>query len=218
MTAPKAREPDLQAWNTTGTEVEQLRGLRGDYTPAMVDIALLTVAMCGGNHSRAHQTLIDQGHKVSLAAVKGWRSSYPNRYRALADKHKGAIEREVIASVREMTLRASEVAYAGIELEAQRIATGEVRDAGSSVRNMATAIGIGIDKILLLEGRPTTITESRSSDDVLRGLQAKGYVDTTAEELPADAAGASGESREETPANALHPGPEPSGSPAPPPS
>jgi len=56
------------------------------------------------------------------------------------------------------------------EVKALRLA-GQLKDPAKSAQNLALTGAVLTDKALLLEGRPTSITEHRDLDDVLRGLQ-----------------------------------------------
>lgn len=164
-------------------EIEPYRTKRGGHTPEMIEMGLMTLATCGGRTSVAAQTLAAKGIEIPKGTLNYWRYDlYPNRYRDIVDRYSATIEREIVNNVRALALRASEAAHKMLELEEQRIVEGDVRDAAGSLRNIATAIGISVDKIMILEGRPNQITESRSADDVLRGLRDRGYVDSTAEE------------------------------------
>lgn len=58
--------------------------------------------------------------------------------------------------------------------------TRRIKDSSATAKNLATTFAITADKIALMEGRPTSITEHRTSDDVMRGLAAAGFVDSTA--------------------------------------
>lgn len=163
-------------------EIEPFRVKQGGHTPEMIELGLLTIAAAGGSTHKASAVLKAQGIALSPGTLNYWRwDMYPNRYRDTAARHSAQIEREIVNNVRALALRASDVAHKALDLEEKRIAAGNVKDAASSLRNIATTVGISVDKILILEGRPNSITESRSAEDVLRGLQAKGYIDSTAE-------------------------------------
>lgn len=61
-----------------------------------------------------------------------------------------------------------------IDLEHQRIKRGDVRDASSSARNLATSAGIATQHNLNLQGRPTIIQEVRKPEDIARRLKELG--------------------------------------------
>jgi len=154
-----------------------------------VDAALTAVALCGGRVTRAHEQLKASGVNIPYRTLAAWVADlFPNRYRHLAEQVAPQIEKSMVATARAAAMRSFEVAGEAVELEAQRLAAGEVKDAAASSRNLATTGGIMTDKMLLLDGRPTQISEQRSMDDVLRSLAAKGFIDGTAtEEETADA-------------------------------
>jgi hypothetical protein len=72
---------------------------------------------------------------------------------------------------------------APIFAELDRLAP-QVKDASAAAKNLATTAAIASDKIALMEGRPTSIVEHRSSDDVLRDLERGGFIDAEATEDP----------------------------------
>jgi len=72
------------------------------------------------------------------------------------------------------------------EVKALRL-QGRLRDAGRSAKDLATTAGILIDKSLLLEGRPTAITETRDAEDIWRSIAKRANIfdaEADAEELP----------------------------------
>lgn len=157
-------------------------------TEQEVDAALTAVALCGGNVTRAHRHLKASGHTVPERTLHGWvANQFPNRYRHLAEKYAPQIEKSMIATARAAAMRSFEVASEAVELEHERLQAGDVKDAAASSRNLATTGGILTDKMLLLDGRPTQISEQRSMDDVLRSLAAKGFIEGTATEETDDA-------------------------------
>lgn len=165
---------------TDGLDLEHVR-VHEPYDTETVDAALLALAATG--NADAAQQVVD----IPGRTIRYWRTKYPNRFQAIAEKHAASIEKAVATRVRHSVLNASTVLDQAIALEEQRITEGKVKDAASSARNLATVIGIGVTKILELEGRPTTIVEHRTGEQALKQLTAKGYVvDSEAEELPPD--------------------------------
>lgn len=70
------------------------------------------------------------------------------------------------------------------DVKALRLA-GKLRDSGQTAKNLATTAAILVDKSLLLEGRPTAITESRDADDLWRAIARQaGITESTAEPIP----------------------------------
>jgi hypothetical protein len=153
-------------------------------TEEEIDRALLTVAMCGGNQKRAIAQLAAAGfEELPPSTLSDWVTTrFPERYQALCLKYGPEIERRMITGLRRVAARSFEIAGEAIELEYTRLAAGDVKDAAASSRNLATTGGIMTDKMLLLDGRPTAIHEQRSAEDVLRALDAMGFIEGTATE------------------------------------
>ncbi len=153
-------------------------------TAQTVETALLLLAMtANATETSARLAQMDPPIKVSAATLGKWRKeTYPNRYRALVEKHQAQIEREVVAAVRELALAAFGATRAAVDLELQRIQGNDVRDAAASARNLVTIGGVATENMLKLQGRPTVISEVRSADDVLRAMEARGWVDAHAVE------------------------------------
>jgi hypothetical protein len=152
------------------------------HTPATIETALIMLALAGDSPTKATAMLKHGGIKVSRAALAEWRDADPERWSRIRENAAARIERDVAH-----TARALAIDYAQLEAEAiaetrLKLASGDTRDPSTVARNAAVGKGINVDKLLLLEGRPTAITEQRSADDVLRGLAAKGYIVGTADE------------------------------------
>lgn len=147
------------------------------------ELALTTLALTGDNVSRACTMLRATGHKISRHALQDWREQNPDRYAEIRATRAQEIERSVVQQARALMLDYGTL-QAEANTETRRMLTaGEIKDPSTVSRNAAVAFGIATDKLLLLEGRPTSIAEIRSGDDILRSLADKGYiVDTTAVE------------------------------------
>ena len=176
-----------------GLDLEPIRtsGRATGNTPERVDTALLTLAMLGGNARAAAEELQAAGIEVKHATLNQWRTKlYPNRYRALAERHRSEVEERIVDTTRNIVDKSGEAALLAIQIGIQRMTDdpGSLRDPAGAARNYLTALGIATDKLLLLTDRPTQITEIRSADDVLAELDRRGFVTSTAVEIepPAD--------------------------------
>jgi hypothetical protein len=94
---------------------------------------------------------------VSQSTVRG----YPRRLAALQRTHAPEIERAIIHRARDAALSAAASTQEAIDLERKRIAKGEVRDAAASAQKLSITEGVQVDKALVLEGRPSQITQHR---------------------------------------------------------
>lgn len=98
-----------------------------------------------------------------------------------------AMEAKAIDLCRGSALRALAEVDELLALAQQHRLGGMVRDPAKAATEVAKVYGILTDKMLLLEGRPTQITESRDLEDYAKILQqlapqAVKVVDSTAEE------------------------------------
>jgi hypothetical protein len=158
-------------------ELEQVR-VHKPYTVETVETALLTFAGTGSFEHASELTEIPE------ATIRDWYRRFPNRYMALAQRHASEIEKVVATKVRSTVLNAASALDKAVALEEKRLMSDDgVKDASASARNLATVMGIGVTKILELEGRPTTVIEHRSGREALRQLEAAGLIiDSTAED------------------------------------
>lgn len=149
------------------------------------ELALTTLALAGDSPTKAVDMLRDAGVRVSRNALQKWREKYADRYQQIRDTRVAEIEREVVRQTRTLVTRYTELELQLVDLIAKQAQDGTLKDPSTAARNASVSKGINVDKMLLIEGRPTEIVH-RSSEDVLRALAAKGYIEGTADELPAE--------------------------------
>lgn len=174
--------------STDSTDLEPLTTER--YDPETVQQALTAVALAGGNSVKARKQLLAAGIDVPESTLKYWRTErFPARYRQACDELAPQIEAAVVGLQRELAVRASSAALDAIDLETDRIANGDVKDAAGSARNLSTSAAIAVDKVLSLTGRPTVIHGDKTGDALLKELRglAPGLIVNGTIEEPADA-------------------------------
>jgi hypothetical protein len=142
-----------------------------------IELALTTLALAGDNLTRAVQMLRSHGVRVSRHALTNWRDSNAPRYAHIREVRARDIERSVVHKARALAEQYSDLEFDLIAIVRAQMNAGMLKDPSTTVRNVAVSKGIAIDKMLVVDGRPNTITETRSADDVLRHLTAMGYVD-----------------------------------------
>lgn len=152
------------------------------FTEAEIDRCLTELAFHQGVAAPASRAL-KENHGISISPNKliEWRDdTYVDRYERnrealvvrLAEEAEGlaheyaAIERQVAARLRDSV---DEI---------------DPRDLAGTLRNVSTARGISLTNANVLRGRPTSITETRGAEDIMRALAYKlGVVDSTATEV-----------------------------------
>jgi hypothetical protein len=155
-----------------------------------VDKCLLALALNGGALARTVREMKAAGIKVSPDQLREWRDKFPKRYQWHATENAAKLEKDIIASQREIIAAATSAALDAVAEEHERIRRGDVKDAAATARNLATVVGISTTKLLELSGRPTSITEVRKPEEILKALKRKGFqvdVEGSAEDEEADA-------------------------------
>ena len=115
---------------------------------------------------------------------------YAIRYEELREKHGPALERRVVSGLLDFMEQAEEVKRAALARTLADLQSEEgVRDASTAMKNIAISQGIAGTKMMELMGRPTSIIEHRSPNELLSRLRALGaIIEGTAEDLEPPAA------------------------------
>lgn len=154
--------------------------------PEDVDRALLALALNGGAIERTVRELKAADVKVSSDQLADWRDKFPKRYQWHATENAAKLEKDIISSQREVIAAATRATMDAVAMEHERIKRGETKDAASSARNLATVVGISTTKLLELSGRPTSITEVRKPEEIIKALKNRGVkvdVEATADDV-----------------------------------
>jgi hypothetical protein len=153
------------------------------YSDDEITRGLMTLAF-SRNATEAVELLQEQGVITpDRSTLTRWRERYQNRYVEIVEKHKETIEKVLVVEQRELARAARDGAMEAVELERKRIKVGDVKDAAGSARNLMTTAAIAIDKLMALEGRPTSVVKYLSGEEALRNLAKYGRViEGTAEE------------------------------------
>lgn len=143
------------------------------YTAAETDRCLLDLVICGGNSLLAARRLKEAGVEIASRTLREWRQTrHRERYLEIARVHAPMIDRLITQQAREGAIRAAEVEQRAWEAQMEQLDEGQVRDPSAVARNAAVSKAVNVDKMLLLEGRPTQITEHRDVDEIIRALDA----------------------------------------------
>lgn len=145
-----------------------------------IERGLTALAVLGDAEKAAKQT------GLNSRTILSWREKQPQRYEHILANRARIIDTACIEEFRTVVQEAAQVTLIAVRKERENLVAGRTREPGQTALNMAKTAATMADKIAMMEGRPTTIIEHRSTDDILRSLEKKGYiVDSTATELPA---------------------------------
>lgn len=163
--------------------------IRGEFSLAEVEEALMVLAISGGNFKRASEQLRAAGQDLSPRRLRDWAQEvYPARYEQAQFRYADALEERLISQARVAASQAGDVIVRALELTAVQLESGDVKDPVRIARDASVVMGVNADKLLALSGRPTVVTEVRDAAQIMRALGAKlgvrDAVDGSAVELP----------------------------------
>jgi hypothetical protein len=153
--------------------------------PQTVETALHVLAACGGNSRQAAEQLANQGINVHERTLRNWPHQHADRYAEIRRTVAPLLEARAIATAYEVVDRAGEVEQILLEKIQAEADTMNAKDAAAAFRNISTSKGINLDKLLILQGRPTQVTEHRDTTELMRALSNLNpslVIESTAEE------------------------------------
>lgn len=159
--------------------------------PEELEAGLLALALAGGNGREAERQLALQGIKIPARTLSSWPKAHAERYAEVCNGNAKRIEVFVTALARQNALEAASVVSEAIRKAREGLGSPDVKsgEAARIAKDLSMVQGIQTDKLLTLEGRPTSIVRSeRDADDIIESLQklAPGVfqvIDGTAEEV-----------------------------------
>lgn len=149
-----------------------------------VERALLAVVMEGGIVKRGAELVgIPQG------TVQDWTLKYAARYAELRRAKGPELERRAVDGLMAFVTAAEDVKQLALAKTREELERGDTKDPGATLRNISTAQGISVTKIMELTGRPTANSSGRSASELLAALTRLNAISSstpgTAVELPA---------------------------------
>ncbi len=149
------------------------------YTPNERKQALIALAYEGG-----HVKLASERCGVSDTTIRKWLRDDPTAYAKILQEMGPQLEELAQGQFIESVLAAAVVSKKILaELEG-RVSELPAKDLAGALRNVDTSRAINQEKSLLLQGRPSQITQHRSLADVLDAMKRRGFIDGEAEEEP----------------------------------
>lgn len=145
--------------------------------------AFIGLALAGDNAQRAAEQL-----GMPASTLRDWRREHRPEYERVRKELAPKLEATVVAEMYAFVIEAGRVKRLALEATAQAIEDGEIRgkDLPSALKSISIAEAVAVDKILVLSGRPTSVVEHRSAQEIVAELARRGaIVDATAVELPA---------------------------------
>jgi hypothetical protein len=153
------------------------------YAEADIERGLTALAVLGTSEAASEHL-----GNIPSSTIRSWTKIHAERWEHIQANRARLIDNACIEEFRQLAQTAIRVSLIAVKQEEKNLLAGRTREPGQSALNLIKTAATAVDRIALMEGRPTSITEHRTTDDILRSLEKKGYiVNTTAEELPAEA-------------------------------
>lgn len=152
------------------------------HTPEDIERGLTALAVAGNSLSAAEMTGFND------RTIRKWREQHADRFALIEAGRAALIDQSLREEFRKVVFKGTRVSLKALHATEEQLDAGTLKDPAAAARNAATTTGIMQDKLNTMEGRPTSIVVHRSSDDVMRGLAAAGFVDGTALEEDAETA------------------------------
>ena len=152
------------------------------YTAEERTRALVCLASRAGNIRRTLNDLKTDGLELPESTLRTWRDT--DEYETVRSKYGHKLEEFMVSELRERMVEQAEVERLALEKTRAMLEAGDVKDPARTMRDIAHAKSQNIDKLRVMTGRPTDITEHRSLDELVKALAAVGiaHVENTAVE------------------------------------
>jgi hypothetical protein len=136
---------------------------------------------------RASRFMAEQGYTISTAKLAVYRDGHTpkseifrERRAELAPKLEAMLADDMLSEARLST----EVISTALETTQRLLNEGRVPDPSRVARDISQIRTQGVDKRLALQGRPTSIVEKRSPDELVRALESLGVAKQVELEVP----------------------------------
>lgn len=150
-------------------------------TPANVERGLQTLALLGSPTKAAEETGIPE------ATLRRWaKDTHAARYHAIREQVMPRIHAEIAAESEDLARLWGQLERKGVEDLHETWDQLKTPEKSAALRNATVSRGISIDKASLLRGKPTSIVENRTPDELLRKLassQVADVIDGEAEDI-----------------------------------
>ena len=138
----------------------------------------MTLAAWAGNVTQAHRTLLEEGLDIPPSTLKSWIRGGPHQeeYERIREETKNDLEQFQIRQLRQVAIRSTDVQMLAIEKAEAALEANQDRQPAQTAANLSKVTQVATDKLQLLTGKPTSITDHRDATEILRGLVARGVL------------------------------------------
>jgi hypothetical protein len=131
--------------------------------------------------------MAEHGYEVSKAKMAVFRrgctelvtSPYFEPYQRRRAELAPLLESRITGDLGEVQQKGTTAVLFCIDLAQRRLEMGESKDPTREARDLMQVVAQATDKKLAMEGRPTSVSVSRTPEEIIRSLEAKGLVSRT---------------------------------------
>lgn len=157
--------------------VGQEHHVNNPFTAEEIETGLMAMIAWAGNASAASRYLkAEKKLDVSASTLNGWKRTHAPRYLELSEKYQDQMEDALAHEFREVAAVATQAERLAVEKAVERLEKGQDQDPARSAASLSKVKQVNTDKLMTLTQRPTTITETRNADEIIRSLVAKGVL------------------------------------------
>lgn len=139
-------------------------------------ILMALVAWAGQVTPASKYLQAEFGIGINPRTLQDWKLRYAARYDEMREKYAADKEQQLVHNLRDLAGAASDAAMLGVEKAKERLEAGRDDSPAQSAASLAKVAQTSTDKLLTLTNRPTTISETRNVQEILRSLVAKGVL------------------------------------------
>lgn len=153
-----------------------------DYTDEEIHHGLVALVACAGSPLAASKLLAERHIDISQSTLSSWKRTRSDELDALREEWAPKLEAEMIRHLRETAVYAAEVERKAVEAAERRLDENKDVNPHQTAVSMAKVKATATDKLQLLLGRPQTITEHRTVEELTRSLVALNVIELVIDE------------------------------------
>lgn len=142
-----------------------------------VDLALATIAACPTLQAASEHLKQEYNIIVTEKTLKVYEYRYRGEFEKIRNQLAPLREQSLANDMLDVASMATQVEQVAIEHTMELLAAGKVSDPSKVARDLADVKAKSVEKRLAIQGRPTSIVENRSVEDIWKQLEKLGVME-----------------------------------------
>jgi hypothetical protein len=135
------------------------------------ELAITAIAGCDGNLAEAVQEMTRAGYQTTEAILAVVANNKSTAVAETREQLLPALEKQHTLDLLDSSIRTTTIVNMALQRTEERLIANTIADPSKVARDIQQVHAQMTDKRLALEGRPTSITETRNLDEVVRALE-----------------------------------------------